>query len=335
MARSAFALMLVCGVGAAAQGPAPAWHPDPPGVLVDLGGYKLHVLCTGTGHPAVVLSAGSGDFSLDWSLVQPELAKITRVCSYDRAGEGWSDLGPAPRTKLQEVFDLRRALAKAHETGPFILVGHSMGGEIVRMCAMGHPADVAGLVLVDGSHEDDTVNLMGTITTLRATSKGRPIPEPRSSVTAADGLDDNAVAQIEAMVKKFDMAPKIEPPYDRLPPEVQRLQLWSASQPKHWAATDDPFGPEEAQRLFELDHRTPHPLGSIPLVVTVTGRDGSHRRARRHPRADAAGNGTVFGEGPADRRARRRTSHSARTSRRGGLGGAPTGRGSQTSLALS
>jgi pimeloyl-ACP methyl ester carboxylesterase len=292
-ARSAFALMLVCGVGAAAQesAPAAALHPDPPGALVDLGGYKLHMLCTGKGSPAVVLSAGAGDFSLDWALVQPELAKITRVCSYDRAGEGWSDLGPTPRTRLQEVFDLRRALAKAHETGPFVLVGHSMGGDVARVFAMEHPADVAGIVLVDAGNEDDTVNLMGKFTTLRATSKGRPIPEPRSSVTAADGLDAAAVAQIEAMVKKFDMAPKIEPPYDRLPPDVQRLQLWSASQPRHWAATDDPFGPEEAQRLYELDHRTPHPLGSIPLVVLsqdVAGRTDEHAVIHARTQRDMA-----------------------------------------------
>src|SRR5437870_10242016 len=76
--------------------------PPPPGKLVDIGGYRLHVDCTGRGGPTVVLEAGAGDFSFDWSLVQPEVARFTRVCSYDRAGSAWSDPGPVPRTMRQE-----------------------------------------------------------------------------------------------------------------------------------------------------------------------------------------------------------------------------------------
>jgi pimeloyl-ACP methyl ester carboxylesterase len=265
-----------------AQAAAPATpQPPPPGQLVDLGGYRLHLWCSGKGKSTVILSAGSGDFSFDWALVQPSIAKLTRVCSYDRAGEAWSDLGPVPRTKAQEVFDLRRALTKAKVPGPYVLVGHSMGGEIVRMFAAAYPADVIGMVLVDGSHEEDTVNLNGKVTTLRAMTQGRPIPAPRASVTGADGLDDTAVKQIQEMVRKYDLAPKIEPPYDRLPADVQRLQLWAAGQPKHWAATDDAYGPEEAERLYQVDHKTSHPLGAIPLIVLsqdMTGRTDEHAK---------------------------------------------------------
>src|SRR5437879_5230582 len=101
--------------------------PPQPGKLFDLGGYKLHLNCTGKGKPTVVISSGAGDFSFDWYLVQTKVAKFARVCSYDRGGEAWSDLGPAPRTRHQEAYDLHRLLQKAHERGPYLLVGQSMG----------------------------------------------------------------------------------------------------------------------------------------------------------------------------------------------------------------
>jgi pimeloyl-ACP methyl ester carboxylesterase len=245
-----------------------ALRPPPPGQLIDLGGYRLHLSCTGKGSLTVVLSPGSGDFSFDWALVQPSIAKVTRVCSYDRAGEAWSDLGPTPRTQTQEAFDLRRALVKARVRGPYILVGHSAGGTLARLFAADYPADVVGMALVDGSHEEDTVNINGKIMTAFALSKGRSLPAPRASVTAADGLDDNAIKKIQAMVAKYDfMQPKIEPPYDKLPADVQQLQLWAVGQPKHWAATSNDYGGEEAERLYQIDHKTAHPLGAIPLVV--------------------------------------------------------------------
>jgi pimeloyl-ACP methyl ester carboxylesterase len=263
------------------QGPAVARTSGPPapGLLIDLGGYRFHLWCTGAGAPAVVLSAGSGDCSFDWALVQPTIAKLTRVCSYDRGGEAWSDLGPAPRTKAQEVFDLRRALVRAGVMGPYVLVGHSMGGEVVRMFAVDHLAEVAGMVLVDSGHEEDTVNLKGTFTTLRAISKGRPIPPPRSSVTEADGLDAKAVETIEESVRNAGLTPKIEEPYDRLPADVQALQLWAMGQPKHWAATSIDYAPEEAERLYQIDHRTERPFGAVPLVVLsqdMSGRTDEH-----------------------------------------------------------
>jgi pimeloyl-ACP methyl ester carboxylesterase len=139
---------------------APAAKPPTPlGQLIDLGGYKMHLFCTGQGSPTVILSPGSGDFSFDWTLVQPRVAKLTRVCSYDRGGEAWSDLGPLPRTMTQEVFDLHRAFAKANIPGPYILVGHSSGGTVMRLFAASYPGDVVGMVLVDGSHEEDTGNI--------------------------------------------------------------------------------------------------------------------------------------------------------------------------------
>lgn len=242
--------------------------PIAPGRLIELGGYRMHLFCTGSGSPTVILSPGSGDFSFDWALVQPAVAKLTQVCAYDRAGEAWSDLGPLPHTMAQEAFDLRRALAKANIAGPYVLVGHSSGGTVMRLFAALYPADVIGMVLVDGSHEEDTGNINGKMTTAFALSKGRPIPAARTNVTSADALDDEAVKKIQEMVRKYDfMQPHIEPPYDKLPPDVQQLQLWAVGQPKHWAATSNDYGGEEAERLYKADHEAAHPLGSMPLIV--------------------------------------------------------------------
>lgn len=113
--------------------------PAPPGRLVDVGGYRLHLWSTGQGRPTVVLVPGASDYSFGWVLVQRELAKHTRVCAFDRGGEAWSALGPRPRDKSQEAFDLRRVLHAAGEPGPYVLVGQSMGGDVVRLFAQRYP----------------------------------------------------------------------------------------------------------------------------------------------------------------------------------------------------
>jgi len=100
----------------------------PPGRLVDSGGRKLHLHGSGEGTPTVILMAGAGAFSIDWALVQQEVAGTTRVCSYDRAGLGWSDPGPAEETVEETVEDLHLLLRAAGETGPYLLVGASIGG---------------------------------------------------------------------------------------------------------------------------------------------------------------------------------------------------------------
>ena len=115
-----------------------------PGKLVDIGGYQLHINCTGTGSPTVILDAGLGGTSLDWSKVQPAVARFTRVCSYDRAGYGWSQTGPGPRTSQQIVTELHALLAQAKINGPYVLVGHSAGGLNMRLYAYRYPAEVVG-----------------------------------------------------------------------------------------------------------------------------------------------------------------------------------------------
>ena len=121
----------------------------PPGQLVDVGGYRLHINCTGSGSPTVVIESGWGDSSSGWAWVQPEVAKTTRVCTYDRAGMGWSESSPEPRTAREYAKELHTLLAKANEPGPYVLVGHSMGGFTILVYAHDYPDKVSGLILVD------------------------------------------------------------------------------------------------------------------------------------------------------------------------------------------
>jgi pimeloyl-ACP methyl ester carboxylesterase len=125
-------------------------NPFPPlGQLIDLGGYRLHLLCSGAGQPTVVLEAGLGDSCLVWAEVQRRLSLDTRVCSYDRAGFGWSDPGPKPRCYQRAAEELHELLARADEKGPFVLVGHSAGVNSARLFAETYPEEVAGLVLIE------------------------------------------------------------------------------------------------------------------------------------------------------------------------------------------
>ncbi|UCH60998.1 MAG: alpha/beta hydrolase, partial [Anaerolineales bacterium] len=134
-----------------------------PGQLVDVGGYKLHINCMGQGSPTVILEAGWGDYSATWTYVQPEVAKTTRVCSYDRAGYGWSEPNSHPRTANAEVEELHTLLVNAKVQGPYVLVGHSLGGMLMRVYAHNYPDEVVGMVLLDSVHEEQYTRLPGAM----------------------------------------------------------------------------------------------------------------------------------------------------------------------------
>ena len=122
--------------------------------FVDVSGRVMHYSLVGSGWPLVVLESGLGSTVSDWSTVQSAVAAYSAVFSYDRAGLGGSEPAPTPRTCQEMVEDLRAVLAAIGQTGPYVLVGHSMGGLLVRLFAACYPADVIGMVLVDASHED-------------------------------------------------------------------------------------------------------------------------------------------------------------------------------------
>ncbi|MBI4909409.1 MAG: alpha/beta hydrolase [Acidobacteria bacterium] len=122
--------------------------------LVGAGALRLNLHCTGRGTPTIVLEAGLADSLDQWRLVQPEVARFARVCSYDRAGYGYSDPGPMPRTSARIASELHAALQSAGEAPPFVMAGSSFGGYCVRVFNGQYPSEVAAILLVDSTQED-------------------------------------------------------------------------------------------------------------------------------------------------------------------------------------
>lgn len=183
----AFAVLLG-GAGVAYQVTAAARDQrnyPPPGQLVDIGEHRLHLYCTGSdnGGPTVVMDAGLGGFWLDWSRVQPEVERFARVCTYDRAGMGWSDVGPLPRDARQIVNEWHTLMQKSGIPAPYVLVGHSIGGLHAQLYASQYPDEVAALVLVDP-----------TITATEAEIRAK-LPPERSQEIAQVGPQDVPVAE--------------------------------------------------------------------------------------------------------------------------------------------
>jgi pimeloyl-ACP methyl ester carboxylesterase len=122
-----------------------------PGQLYDVGGYRLHLDCTGSGSPTVVLQSGLGGMSASWARIAPAVAGTTRVCAYDRAGQGWSEDAPHEQDGIAAATDLHTLLDRAGENGPYVLVGHSIGGDHTMVYAARYPEQVAGMVLLDAT----------------------------------------------------------------------------------------------------------------------------------------------------------------------------------------
>jgi pimeloyl-ACP methyl ester carboxylesterase len=184
---------LACMSSVSADTPEPAL-PPPPGVMVSVDDHRLHLNCSGEGSPTVILESGLGGNSLDWTRVVPGVASFTRVCAYDRAGYGWSDLGPMPRTSLRIATELHQLLQSADLPAPYILVGHSYGGYSVRLFASRYPEETAGLVLVDASHEQQ-------FRYLRKAKAGSSFRHDNSWAGRAGGLGvpENLPAEVRAL----------------------------------------------------------------------------------------------------------------------------------------
>lgn len=208
--------------------------PHMPGRLVSIGTHRLHLWCEGSGSPAVILEAGLGAYSVDWSLIRPALAARTRVCSYDRAGYAWSDRGPEPRGLRTSVSELHALLRAAGVSPPFILVGQSWGGRIVRVYAHRYPGEVAGMVLIDTYSEGEGKVPAAVISAL----------DPRAEVESAD-------------------------PSARLAADLRAAHDWAASLPRQQDISDHT---EPAETIAATTAKSAAPLGDKPLVVISAGR---------------------------------------------------------------
>jgi len=219
--------------------------PYPPtGKLVDVGGYRVHLYCTGEGSPTVLIVAS---FSFDWGLVQPEVAKFARVCTYDPSGTAWSDPGPGASC-TDRVVELHKLLENAGISGPVVLVGYSLGAIRARIFAGEYPGSVAGMVIVD--HAIDLGRLDRKQSGKAATTKGREgldsPPELLSNTPIALGLED-------------------DPAFARLPRKNRELHLWAA--PGAAALQTNEIVTECLKQGDELLRSRPAALGELPLVV--------------------------------------------------------------------
>jgi pimeloyl-ACP methyl ester carboxylesterase len=245
-----------------------------PGQLVDVGGYRMHIACMGAGSPTVVLNSGAGGFSAEWSLVQPKLAKTTRVCAFDRAGLGWSEPGPEPRSPAHIADELHTLLTNAGIDGPIVLVAHSAGGKHARLYAQRHPERVAGIVLVDARSEyvDD---------------------HQSAEQVAADRAELVGFQSQVATLARFGVIrliwswgwPKALPVAANLAPETRQLIGVVQARPQHVSTSIDETDAARLDNAALWNAR----LGSTPLVVLEAGQMMQQRPSWRESQDYQAG----------------------------------------------
>lgn len=235
--------------------------PQPVGRLISIGSPRLHIRCTGIGSPTVIVENGGAAFSFDWALVQPEVQRFTRICTYDRAGYAWSDPGPEFDTFDQASRDLHQLLANRGVDGPYVLVGHSLGGMLVRYYQAKYPRDVVGVVLVDSSHEESFEPVGPKIVRI-----------PELSRNEYQDLLEEAKAHRPKNPEPDPVPTTIFPPYDKLPAQFQTLHLWALKKILPLVKTWGLNLQFDLSRLHQMRIQTPHPLGNLPLVVLTASR---------------------------------------------------------------
>jgi pimeloyl-ACP methyl ester carboxylesterase len=247
-------LVIVLAAGAIYQAAASASdlkRYPPPGELYDVGGYRLHLYCTGEGSPTVILEAGSASSALSWHLVQKGVAGFTRVCSYDRAGFGWSDPASGPLLPGQVAEDLHKLLTAADVPGPSILVGHSAGGFYIRAYAGQYASEVVGMVLVDAVHEGQEARYPAEYVRMRNSARAMM---PLCSITSPIGF-------VRALrLSDFSGV--------TVPAEVREAYLSTVYRNAFCPAM---VNEEKAVSTFLSQPDIPRSLGDLPLTVLSAG----------------------------------------------------------------
>ncbi|MEX6690338.1 alpha/beta hydrolase [Danxiaibacter flavus] len=253
------ALILLSAGTAEAKGTSDSIQFVAPGKMVDIGGYKLHLYCTGSGKSTVVFISGAMGFSFDWTLLQQRLSPDAKVCSYDRAGLAWSDVGPLPRTIAQEAYELHKLLQSSNVKPPFILVGQSIGGLIARKFASEYFSEISGMVLVDATSENGLFGIKGKIQRMRETaSPGREIPPVKQAI---DSFSIITAAQKMQEFEKNRQSLQFKPGWDSL----QKVRAWALSLPKSATADGSDYWPEEFKAIY--DDSLHYKMVDKPLIV--------------------------------------------------------------------
>jgi len=226
--------------------------------LVDVGnGRRINLYCRGKGSPAVIFDSGLSDWTAAWALVQPTISKKNTTCSYDRAGLGFSDAATRPSTASNDVDDIHKALQVAHIKPPYILVGHSAAGMAVRVFADRYRDEVVGMVIVDGSHEDQS-SRMKAIATPEAQAHW---DDGSNDTTCVDAAKGGEIAKDSPVYKKC-----VGEPYELYSKAINDVVLNYSAKLKYQAAVAS-----ERQSFYGVSgdqtRATRRDFGDMPIIV--------------------------------------------------------------------
>jgi len=241
-------------------------HP-PLGKMIDVGGYKLHIYQSGirkNKEPAIILIHGLGSYSFDWYLVQQKVKSFSFVCSYDRAGQAWSETGTKPRGPAKAAKELNTLLNKAGIKPPYILVGQSWGGFVARTYTDLYPKEVVGIILVSSAHENEYLWINGRIIAPRL------IPETEWNKITNKVMRDKDTTDLDKILYQIPKPQKLDSPYSQLPGNIQKIRMWAMSGPvtkRILGGGDINDFRADFSEVFQTTINKKYPVGNVPLIV--------------------------------------------------------------------